>query len=340
MPGSRAPGIAVQDLVSDPAWLPHAFDPQTGRLQFLRLAAGDLSARDFLAALDQCRPLAEADAATVIAAIPTTELAPIKFIFHSGFCRSTLLARALRIEGVSTVLNEPGIFNSLTDAGPAVPAILPAVLDLLSHKYASGSTLVIKPSNYANPLLAPVMQARGQAVSLVMSNSLPSFLHAIVRKGLAGRQWGRQVLLHGLGHTGGLSGLDPQGCAGLTDLQMAGLGWLLNQYGFHQQLIGPDRDRIASLDGDRFNAQRFATLRAAGGFMSFNVPDDVIAAVVSGPVFREDAKQGGDYAAKQATDDSRSRSAVVDEEIVEVEQLVALNARQLGFAVPVPQTLL
>jgi hypothetical protein len=149
------------------------------------------------------------------------------------------------------------------------------------------------------------------------------------------------VLLHGLRHSGGLSGIDPQTCAGLTDLQMAGLGWMLNQYGFHQQLTAaPYADRIASLDGDRFNAQRLATLRAAASFMQLDVADEVISAIASGPVFREDAKLGGDYAAKQAADDARSRSAVVDEEIAEVEQLVARNAQQLGFAVPLPQTLL
>jgi hypothetical protein len=207
----RAPGSAVHELVCDPAWLPHAFDPRTGRLQFLRLADGDLSGRDFLADLDQRRPAAEADADAVIAAIPKTPAAPVHFIFHSGFCRSTLLARALRIEGVSTVLNEPGIFNSLTNAGPnagrAAPVILPAVLDLLSHKYGSRSTLVIKPSNYANPLLAPVMQAREQTVSLVMSNSLPAFLQAIVRKGLVGRQWGGRCCCMGCATAAGYPGL-------------------------------------------------------------------------------------------------------------------------------------
>lgn len=339
MPSLPAPGYTVADLVSDPAWLPHGFDPQTGRLQFLRLADGDLNGREFLAALDQQRPVAVADGAAVIAALPKSSPPPIHFIFHSGFCRSTLLARALRFEGVSTVLNEPGIFNSLTNSGPALPTILPAVLDLLAHKYGSASTLVIKPSNYANPLLAPIMRARSDTVSLVMSNSLTAFLHAIVRKGLVGRQWGRQVLLHALNHVGGLSGLDAAGCAGLTDLQMARLGWLLNQYTFHQQLSAPYSDRIASLDGDRFDAERLATPRAACRFVRLDLPDTALAAVVAGPVFREDAKLGGDYAAKQAADARRAQSAVVDEEIAEVGQLVAFNARQMGFAIPLPQTL-
>ena len=107
-------------LAADPHWLPHAFDPARQNLTFAKLPRARLAANAFLAdiARETGYETVEVPLAALASAVPAPS-APVTFIFHTAFCRSTLLARALEQPGISTGLSEPGIIASLAGAGSA-----------------------------------------------------------------------------------------------------------------------------------------------------------------------------------------------------------------------------
>ena len=62
-----------------------------------------------------------------------------------------------------------------------------------------------------------------------MTNPLPAFLAAVVRKGMMGRRWGRQLYLELMSYAGMDLGMDGREQYLMTDLQATALAWFLNQ---------------------------------------------------------------------------------------------------------------
>ena len=178
----------AKTLAADPHWLPHRIDPVAGTMEFLRVERAALADTGFLAdrtGETRALPLAEVQRLS-----PAT--GPLHFIFHTAFCRSTLLVRALDIPGVSAGLSEPGIIASLVNAGQAGEPLIAPVTQLLARPWGEGEAVFVKPTNHANRLVPALMNAAPQARAILMTNPLPSFLAAVIRKGMMGRRWGRQ----------------------------------------------------------------------------------------------------------------------------------------------------
>ena len=95
--------------LSDPTWFPIGFDLKADTLTFLKTNRQTLSEAAFL---DQrFYPAApQTQAITLSTALQeVAQTAPINWIFHTAFCCSTLMARALDIPGKSLALKEPDI---------------------------------------------------------------------------------------------------------------------------------------------------------------------------------------------------------------------------------------
>ena len=124
---------------------------------------------------------------------------PMHFIFHTAFCCSTLMARALDVKGVSESLKEPGVLLSFARhwASPRqTPGALEALattLNLLSRAEARDETRIVKASNAANHLLPEILHLRPESKILIMYSSLGGFLEAVARRDLGGRQFARQI---------------------------------------------------------------------------------------------------------------------------------------------------
>ena len=331
--------LSPAHLAADPCWLPHAFDPARNVLIFKRLPRERLGASAFLAdiARESGFESAEVPLAALASAAPPVS-APVTFIFHTAFCRSTLLVRALEVPGISTGLSEPGIIASLAAAGPAGQAALAPVAALLARPWGTGEAVFIKPTNHANMLAPALMRTVPQARAVLMTNPLPSFLAAVVRKGMMGRRWGRQLYLEMMSYAGMDLGLDGREQFLMTDLQATGLAWFLNQR-FLAAMVQNFGERVRVLDGDAFGCDPAATLARAYGFAGHAVSPEQIAAIATGPVFARDAKTGEDYAAKSARDAEATRSSVTEDEIAKVGEWVGMIARQAGLSVPLAQTL-
>ena len=330
------------EIAADPSWLPHRIDWAGKRMQFLKLARSSLGEAGFLADRKPAGPDGEAWLPLDAVMAMQVDSGPIHFLFHTAFCRSTLLARALDRPGEVAALNEPHIFAALAGAGvapgqPGAPLLAP-VLKLLARSFPDEASVVVKPTNHANALIPAILAALPDARAILMTNPLPSFLAAVIRKGMMGRRWGRTLYLEMQSYAGLDLGMDAREQFAMTDLQAAALAWLLAQRWFAMQ---QDRfgERLAVLDGDRFAREKARALMQVAAHLRLEMDQTTAQEIAEGPVFASHAKSGEDFAAKDAADAARSRSAVTEEEIAQVGQWIGLIASQLGLETPRPQTL-
>ena len=126
--------------------------------------------------------------------------APLHFIFHSAYCCSTVLARAVDIEGMSMGLKEPLILNDMVGwrrrgADPRrLGAMLDDVLTLLARPFAPGEAVVVKPSNVLNSLAPAMLGLRPQSNALLLYAPLPDFLRSMAQEGALGTALGARAV--------------------------------------------------------------------------------------------------------------------------------------------------
>lgn len=326
--------VNLEDMQANADWIPHQFDPRRKAVQFVRFRQESFEEYGFLAAK-------RGDADVWVGVDEVKAMRPqrggLHFIFHSGFCRSTLSLRALAFPNRIRGLNEPEILNSLARSGTLDPELVSSILAFLGRPGAMHDTVLIKPSNFPNRLIPDLLTGRSDAQAIIVTNQLTEFLKAIVRKGMLGRQWGRQVYLAAATYAGDVRPFE-EAMPGMTDLQVAGLGWLLSQNWFQTQITGRHGERIAVLHSEMLDQNRREAVACSAKHLNLAIDRD-IETIISGSVFEQDAKTGSDYAEKKAVDDRRSNSAVVEEEIAEVDWWISELAKASGLTVPVQQSL-
>jgi hypothetical protein len=304
-PEAQTPGapLAVETIgyVQDAAWVPSDYDARGDTLTFTHLPRETqrrvvfLDPR-FIGGEPKSPPVA---VASLPADLLADEAGPLHFIFHTGFCCSTLLTRALDIPGVCMGLKEPSVlasFASFWTTGRRTPGAISAVeaaLNLLSRPLAVGETQIVKPSIVANHIIPQMLAARRDAKALVLCTSLDGFLRAIARRGQEGRSFAREVFQQFAGVIPLDTGIRDEDLLLLTDLQVAALGWLM-QAEFMQQVAkrhGAGRVRI--VNSDTFLDDKAGVLAALGDFFGLACDGPRWAETAESPVFREHAKEYG-----------------------------------------------
>lgn len=118
-------------------------------------------------------------------------LRPVQFIFHHAFVGSTLLARCLNQSDAFFALKEPWILRRLADLKRQCHGAgdkrrwqqqSRLYLRLLCKRYTSGETLVIKPTNVANNLIADICRWLPNARILYLYSGLEGFLISNLKK--------------------------------------------------------------------------------------------------------------------------------------------------------------
>jgi hypothetical protein len=220
------------------------------------------------------------------------------FIFHSAFCCSTLLGRALDVDGLAKVLLEPQALVDLA-AAPGTPdghedpkAALGAILGLLQRPHRSGEATIIKPSNFANTLIDDLLALRPRANAVLMYVSLPSFLLAIVRRGASNRSWAREMASLFRRHPQ-FEALVARDLLLLTDLQVAALVWLHHQSQFARLVLEQPAGRIATVEASAFLAEPTRTLREVSALFRLDMDETRAEALATGTAFQYHAKRPG-----------------------------------------------
>jgi hypothetical protein len=286
-------GLAA--LLADPDWLPHRVGD--GAVQFAHVPRAEQRALPFLDErfVSDSAPRAEVPLARLAEAKPA-EAGECHFIFHSAFCCSTLLGRALDTDGLAMVLQEPRALTDLAAAlaGPeeheeARPG-LDLVLSLLQRPHRAGEAAIVKPSNAANPLIGDLLGLRPRARALLMYARLPDFLLAIVRRGPANRGWARRTATLFRRHPQ-FDSLEGRDLLLLTDLQVAAWVWLHHQAQFARLVREQPPGRVATLEMGAFLADPARTLVGAAALFGLAMDEARAAEIAAGPAFRHHSKR-------------------------------------------------
>lgn len=319
---------SAREVALDAQWLPHTFDVSGGSLTSVFVPAEARAELTFLSDEHYAGRFAKAahPANDIAAAVSEARDAPLHFIFHTSFCRSTLLARALDMPGVLT-LKEPDVLINLAnrfiqsdDRGNRER--LQLVLKLLSRPPADTETVVVKPTNFANRLVLPILEASPDTRAVLLYGDVRTLLRSIVKRGMWGRIWGRQ-LFSNLSKWAPLHfGFDAEQTFALTDLQALGLAWLM-QIRHFAAVADAMGDRVMIVDSADFLDRPEDILQSIGQLFGLSLDRETVARVVAGPTFARHSK----FADREFNEADDSRE---DEEIEMVVKWVEAVASHLG----------
>ncbi|HEX8062092.1 MAG TPA: hypothetical protein VF535_02650 [Allosphingosinicella sp.] len=328
-------------VARDAAWLPHRYDESQDAIHFLHLPreahrALTFVTDDYLPA-DAPRLVLRARDVAPLAGPP----APLHFIFHSAYCCSTVLARAVDVEGTSMGLKEPMILNDMTGwrrrgGDPRqLGATLETVLTLLARPFAPGEAIVVKPSNILNSLAPAMLALRPQSNALLLHAPLPDFLRSIARKGLWGRRWVRELFIGQLRDGIVDLGLGEQHYLDLTDLQVAAAGWLAQHDVFARlvERFGPER--VRTLDSATLVARPRETMAGLSDLFRLGLDGQAIDRVLAGPAFTSHSKSNAGFGAADRLAEQRDAAETHADEI----EKVAIWAEAVAAAAGVSLTL-
>jgi len=321
------------ELIRDPAWLAHRYDPGQDRIHLRRVARATY---DVAFLTDEYLPASE-EVAAPRSALGVGTLGPVRqhFIFHSAYCCSTLLARALDRPGVALAMKEPVILNDMVgwrrrgEPGPDPAIVLRDILALLARPFAPGEKVIVKPSTVANGIAAAMMTLRGDANALLLHAPLRTYLASIASKGLDGRLWVRTMLLGMLDDHMVDLGFSPRDYIGQTDLQVAAVGWLAHQKLFADLVARFGNARVRTLDSEALLAAPEASLSRLNEFFALGLDQPTIATIAGGDIFRRHAKfdTAFDSDARRALHDDAARHHADEIEKVAIwTQAVAQSA--------------
>ena len=343
-PSSAPPAPDPQALTADPAWLPHKLDMGRGVVQFARIGREGLAREAFLDARmsGSVDGAAEAPLEALARCAPAPRPLPA-FIFHTAFCCSTLMARALDAPGGTLALKEPDILMGLAnayrmakDAGAVgkVDAARDLVLHLLARPHQGNERVVVKPTNTANNL-APIIAGAG-ARTVFLYGDLKGFLVSVLKKGEACKAFVRkQYTIFALDKEG-VGAIPERQALGLTDLQIAALVWRHQMEMFTRLLAAPGSEHLRSLDFRTLLDRPAETLIAANAHLRLGGDDGALKAAAVGPVFRTNSKfDDQDYDAGARARDEAALIARHEEELAMIENW----ALQLKLATDIPSAL-
>ncbi|OWK29097.1 hypothetical protein [Sphingomonas mucosissima] len=270
---------------ADPQWLAHRYEP--GRDQLLYRFVPRAMHQDGPFLTDELvgeQPSQVLDREAGIAAA-ATHGAPLHFIFHSAFCASTLLVRALDLPGAAMGLSEPVLLNDVTGIrrrgerqGADLARLLDHSMTLLARRWGPGESVIVKPSNILCGLQRPMLALRPNARAVLLHAPLGTFLASVARKGLWCRLWVRE-LLEGLLRDGLVDlGFEPNDFFRMSDLQVAAVGWLAQHRQF-ALLVEHFPDRVRTMDSEQLMADPAGAIGAAGAWfgLAATVADEHLA---------------------------------------------------------------
>ena len=306
--------------LEDSAILLHRYDESADAFHFVRLDRETRRNATFLT--DEYLPDELGPTVVARSDMPGAreENAPLHYIFHSGFCCSTLLARALDQPGVSTSLSEPTVLRDMSgyrqraNDDARVTEILEQTLDLLARPFETGEAVIAKPACTVNGLADSLLSMRADSRALFLYAPIRLFLNSIARKGITGRLWGRELFITTRKTAHVDLGFDDEQLFGQTDLQIAGLAWLAQNRIYETLLVDYGSDRIASLDSETFLAERVGSLTRIGRLFGLDMDGARAQAIADSAVFQRHSKFGEDFdVSKRQAEQAEGETAHADE---------------------------
>ena len=286
------------DLLSDPHWFPVKLDAGAQTLTFMRTSRQALSEAPFL---DQRFIPQGADMATLpfadLAHIASASPPPLHWIFHTAFCCSTLMARAMDVPGHSLTLKEPGVLMDLANArrmasqtgmtSDAFTKLTDAVFALLARRFSPDEAIIIKPTNPCNPLALDALARQHKAIFMV--SDLKDFLISVLKKGEPCKAFMRTLFNIFALDPAPLGQIPQRQALTFTDLQIASLVQQ-HQMEFLTELGERFPGQTRAFNGNLLPGDPVKYVQAASDFFGLSWPDGTAARQAGSDVFSRNSK--------------------------------------------------
>jgi hypothetical protein len=288
-----AEDIPSADVFRDARWFPESYDSDRNEFRFVSADRETIASQTFLDGRWNRTRARHTTAAieSILDNVPR-EKPRLNFIWHTGFCCSTLLAKALDRRGVNLSLCEPQIVVEIADAkraGKPRDALPALVFRLLARGFSPQECVTLKPAPAAN-CLAREAAASTDGKMLFLYSDCRSFLVSITKMGEEGRKYVRRMFLAIAGDGHDQVRWQAGKLLSLSDLEMAATVWHMQivEMRRHWQMLGAAR--AASLNCDALLANPVEVLSGLDTFFELGVGQQALAEVASGPLFRRNAK--------------------------------------------------
>lgn len=328
----------VDSVLSSAEWLAHRHVESADAIRFLAVARAAHADVPFLTddALGAGRAMHDVPVAECLRGTGKT---PFGLIFHSAFCGSTMLTRALSLPAVAMGLSEPLLLNDIVGfrqrgaPGAAVARLADAALRLLSRPFGPGEQAIIKPSNVVNPFAELLMSLHPQAQAIFLHAPLETFLISVARKGLACRLWARELAVKYVpeGMFAPL-GIAPDDLLRQVDLQVAAAGWLAQHRMFQHLAATVGRQRLLLVDADSLIAKPEPALAAIAAHFRLGLDAPAVHAIAGGPAFARHSKSGAAFTAQDRVAEYAQAREAYGDEIAGVLAWAARVAANAGIA--------
>lgn len=303
--------VTIRDVVSNPEWLPHTYDVDGQALTFVDVPREARAEIRFLFDEHFAGKFRKASfpGAEVAAEMDLANRAPIHFIFHTSFCGSSLLARALEIPGIATSMREPAVLINLANRvirsnDQANADRLELVLRLLERPFSPDEAVVAKQSNFANRLVDPILRARNASRTVLLYSDLETYLISLLKRGMFGRILGRMLFTNLTSWSTLKLDLDAKEILELTDMQVAALAWLMQIHHF-DGLSKTFKPRVMLLETSQMIAAPATTLHQVMTFFDLGLTERDAADIAAGPIFAKHSKfTDRDYSVEERRRDS------------------------------------
>ncbi|HUP67153.1 MAG TPA: hypothetical protein VM145_02950 [Sphingomicrobium sp.] len=331
-------GDALQAVLRDPQWLPHAFCADGSKLSFVRVTRDMHRTLPFVdeRQLRDSSEWALIGIDSLLEQLPAIKSGPAHFVFHTAFCCSTLLVNGLAATGSVAGIKEPAIFADLMqrlERGQDLRRTrqLELVIRLLARPFEGTKATILKPTCFASPLMPYLLATMPGARAVLLHSGVRTFLYSVAKRGLAGRKWGRQVYASSIKHAPLDLGFSPAQTWEQTDLQIAGLGWLMRRNYFNQSAARHGPRRVLQVDGDELARSPIEPLQTVAGHLGLPVAERAWAAAGAGPLFHQHSKEGRPFGPRERDSESRKLRDRHQEEVEAVAQWVERIAEHRGI---------
>ncbi|HEU4956704.1 MAG TPA: hypothetical protein VFT40_03650 [Sphingomicrobium sp.] len=333
----------ITRIITSPDWLAHRYDERHDAFQYRhvtrdRHAEVPFAIDDYLG--EEANPvvIGREEAARLLG-----QQAPIHFIFHSAFCASTMLVRALDVPGSAMGISEPVILNDMAGwrrRGAEIPKharVMDDAFGQLARPWGAGEAVVVKPSNVYNGLAMGALLLRPQAKALLLHAPIEEFLLSVARKGMWCRLWARE-LLESLLQEGMVDlGFEPRDYFRQTDLQVAAVGWLAQQMQFHRIAERFGSERIASLDSETLTSDPASAVAKVAGHFGLRAQDS--ADYANHPAIARNSKSGVTFERGERQLDQVRAREVYGDEIEKVAEWIRVVGEGQGISLQLPLAL-
>lgn len=215
------------------------------------------------------------------AAAATMRGGRIAWLFHTSFCASTLLARALHLAPFTVALKEPLVLRRLADAryrGWSLDGLVEPCVRLLGRPWHPDGAVVIKPTHVALNLAGDLLAATPGSRAVVVTCSLAEFLISNLKKPASSQAKIPELIERMLRASSFGARLSPAALRPPDMLCAAGLQWAATREIVRDVVASAGADRVRVLDMQPLLANLGDTVVECARWLQLRAPAAALAA--------------------------------------------------------------